>query len=186
MSLQLPAHFTADFRSAMAFLGEPFFDGDAWIRDAQEVQAEKIPLRPRQLLVHNQHMTATLQAHYQQPVELHVLKHREQGDVYGRKILLTINGGRLVVEFGLVRLNLAFLPVSARQEVVSRSRPLGEILARHNILTRVEPRWYVCFLGDCQVVQWFASAAVTQAYGRIGVIYCDGQPAVELLEVVPG
>ena len=153
---------------------------------AEEVAADQIPEQPRRLLVHNQHMTATLQAYYQHLVELRVLDHRQDGQDYRRKILLTIEGGKQVVEFGLVKLDLAFLPVSAREEIIARNRPLGEILARHNVLTRVEPRWYVRFAGDSEVVQSFAMPDVTQVYGRIGVIYCDGQPAMELLEVVSG
>lgn len=186
MSVQLPSHFTVDFRSALAFLGEPFFGDQGWIADAQELKAEEMPREARRLLVHNQHMTATLQAYYAQPVELHVLDHREEEQVYRRKILLTVDHGQRVVEYGLVRLNLAFLPESGRKEVILRNRPLGEILVQYDILTRVEPRWFVRFAKRSEVVQSFASASVNQGYGRIGIIYCEGHPAIELLEVVPG
>lgn len=145
-----------------------------------------LPEDPRSLLVHNRHMTATLNAHYGQSVALRVLSHRDERAGYRRKILLMIDAGARVVEFGIVRLNLESLPVEARKEVQARKLPLGEILAKYDVMTRVEPRWYLYFSPPSPIVQYFAPRPPREAYGRLGVIYCDGQPAVELLEVVAG
>jgi hypothetical protein len=180
-----PSDVSADPQAMLVALGEGFFADDSWLQGCEKVQPEEIPLRARRLLVHNRHMTATLHAHYGQPVQLRVLSHREEGANYRRKILLTVDAGARVVEFGIVRLNLEALPAAARKEVEARNLPLGEIFARYDILTRVEPRKYLHFSSPSPIVQYFAPQPPGEAYGRLGVIHCDGQPAVELLEVVP-
>lgn len=174
----------ADPLSALAALGDGLFDDAGWLQHCEEVPADEIPLPSGNLLVHNRHMTATLNAHYGQSVALRVLDHRHEATQYFRKILLTVDGGQRVVEFGIVRLNLDVLPDSARQDVIDRKLPLGEIFAQYDVLTRVEPRWYLRFASRSPIVQYFAPQPPREAYGRLGVIYCESQPAVELLEVV--
>jgi len=168
----------------LARLGEGFFTGDSWLGGCEVVNATALPPCTAKLLVHQDHMTAVLNAHCGQDVALQVLDHREEASLYCRKILLTVEGGRRIVEFGIVRMSLLVLPASAREEVVTRRFPLGAILVRYKVLTRVEPRWYLRFSAESPVVEYFAGAA-KEAFGRLGVIHCNGQPAVELLEVVP-
>jgi hypothetical protein len=177
---------SAEPRSTLVSLGEDLFQGESWLQDCEQVHSTEMPAEASRLLVHNRHMTATLNAHYAQAVALHVLDFREGRDEYRRKILLTVDAGQRVVEFGLVRLNLNVLSPDARTEIEARSLPLGTIFAKHNVLTRVEPRWYLRFSSQSPIVQYFAPQPPPEAYGRLGVIHCDGQPAVELLEVVPG
>ncbi len=180
-----PLDVAADPHATLAALGEGFFEGVSWLRDCVQIQAHEIPRETRSLLVHDRHMTATLHAHYAQAVTLRVLDYREESSAYRRKILLTVNAGKRIVEFGLVRLSLDVLPAAARAEIEARSLPLGTIFAKYNVLTVVEPRWYLRFSSQSPVVQYFVPQAPTEAFGRLGVIHCDGKPAVELLEVVP-
>lgn len=168
----------------LAALGRDLFDDESWLRHCESVQSGEMPPGPRGLLVHDRHMTATLTAHYGEPPSLRVLSHLDNGAGYRRKIVLTVDNGRRVVEFGLLRLNLDVLPADARGEVVARKLPLGEILARYDVLTHVEPRWFLRFAANSPVVQYFAPGTPPGAFGRLGVIHCNGQPAVELLEVV--
>ncbi len=176
---------SSDPCTALASLGEGLIDDLSWLKDCKQVHANDIPSDIRSLLVHNRHMTATLNAHYGQPVALRVLRHVEIDATYRRMIMLTVDAGERVVEFGLVRLNLDVFPPDARNDVAARQLPLGEILAKYDVLTRVEPRWYLRFAATSPVVQYFAPGPTREAYGRLGVIHCNGRPAVELLEVVP-
>ena len=57
---------------------------------------------------------------------------------YSRKILLTRQTDRKVVQFGIVRLNFAHLSEAVRQEIESQTAPVGRILIRHNVLRSVE------------------------------------------------
>lgn len=164
-------------------LSDGLLRAEEWNHGCEIVTPNQIPPEPRSLLVHDRHMTSTLQVHYGQPVRLEVLAVREEGDWYSRKIVLTAGDRR--VEFGLVRLRLSLLPEGAQQDIVGREAPLGEIFSRFEVLTHVEPRWFLRFPHDSAVVQYLGSTTA-DAYGRLGTIHCNGQPAVELLEVVPG
>lgn len=169
----------------LASLCAGFFDDLAWLSDCEPVAADQIPPGIRRILVHGEHMTATLKRNYKQPVALRVLEHRADGETYRRKILLTVDEGKRVVEFGIVCMNLATIDDTAREVVLSREAPLGEIFERFEVLTKVEPRWFLRFPSRSPVVEYFGPGAA-EAYGRIGLIHCNGDPAVELLEVVPG
>jgi chorismate-pyruvate lyase len=129
-------------------------------------------------------MTATLGQAYGEPVALDVLAHAREGDCYRRKIVLTVDRGSRVVEFGIVRLDLAATGNGVRDRILARDAPLGDILNRHRVLTQVAPLWYLRFANDAPLGQYFRPPPATPLYGRLGMIYCDGKPAVELLEVV--
>jgi chorismate-pyruvate lyase len=175
----------ADPLATLASLGEGLFENESWLDGCEQVQASEIPPASRSLLAHNRHMTSTLKTHYGQPVALRVLSHTEEAAIYRRKILLTLDDDNRVVEFGIVRLFLDVLPAPARNDVIARKMPLGEIFAHYDVLTRVEPRWYLRFAPDSAVVQYFVPRPPQEVYGRLGLIHCNGRPAVELLEVVP-
>lgn len=169
----------------LADLCAGFFVDRSWVTNCNVVEADDIPQPARKLLVHHKHMTATLKTHHGQEVELHVLRHRLEGDRYTRKILLTLPGRGSVVEFGVVRLDLQFTDEAVRSAILGRVTPLGAILIGHRVLTKVTPKWYLRFPADCPVVRYFGTPPV-QAYGRLATIHCNGVAAVQLLEVVPG
>ena len=60
--------------------------------------------------------------------------------------------------------------------------PLGAILITNEVMRRIEPKWYFRFTADAPMAAHFAGGGA--AYGRVGIIHCDGAPAIELLEVV--
>lgn len=136
-----------------------------------------------QLLVHHEHMTRTLEAYHRGPVQLDVLRHEHHGDDYRRMILLRRADNGAVVEFGIVRIHLQYVKPMVREDIVARKQPLGSILIRHNVLRRIEPRWFLRFSRDAAVAAYFAETG-SELYGRLGIIHYDGHPAIELLEVV--
>lgn len=166
-------------------LGAGFMSDPSWALQAEAVRPDSIPPVPRSLLVHDRHMTATLNAHHGQSVSLEVLSFVCEGNSYRRKIALHIDDGR-IVEFGLVRLRLDLLPDAARGDIEARVLPLGEIFLRYGVMTRVAPQWFLRFAPGNEVVRCLGNDVRAEAYGRLGLIHCNGQPAVELLEVVPG
>ena len=172
-------------QEALADLCEGFFEDRSWVSSCEAVEADDIPQPARELLVHHKHMTATLKAHHGQDVELQVLADRLEGDQYTRKIILTLPGRSGVVEFGIVRLDLRFTDEEVRAAILGRAAPLGAILIGHRVLTKVTPKWYLRFPADCPVMTYFGQPPV-EAYGRLAMIQCNGDAAVELLEVVPG
>src|SRR5579871_6221473 len=99
----------------------------------------RVPQPYHRLLVHEHHMTVTVEAHHGDLVDVQVLEYRVSGDSYARKILLTLQGTKRVVMFGLMRVNFRYCSDAVRQEVLSGQTPLGRILINANVLRRIEP-----------------------------------------------
>ncbi len=158
----------------------------AALSTAERVSAAEVPPPFCELLVHDQHMTATLERHYGRAVELAVLDARQSNGQYARKILLTLGANEPVAEFGIARVDFAHLPEGVRAEIAARSAPLGDILTRHDVLRRVEVLAYLRLPREHQAGRSWGLDQVRDWYGRLGIIHCDGAPAIELLECVTG
>ena len=161
-----------------------FFQDRAELAAFHEVSELEMPLDARRLLAHDQHMTVTVEDFHRSAVSVEVLQTHITPTHYSRKIRLRRNSDGEVVLFGLVRLSLAVLSPEVRAEIESQRTPLGHILIKHNVLRtvrllslwRVTPAAELCRLMNLQSEQ--------ECYGRTALIYCDGVPAVELLEIV--
>lgn len=170
--------------AALDYLGGKFF-GPQLIAEARVVSPAEVPEPFKSLLVHNNHMTTSLEAFHGAPVRLEVIEQRLDGEIYQRKILLTIAPNR-VVEVGVVRILLQLVPPAAREEILKQERPLGDILIRHDVLRSIEPRWFFRFDGPPALLSAFDRPLEGPVYGRVGIIHCNGEPAIELLEVISG
>src|SRR6476469_4611632 len=71
------------------------------------VPGSAIPDPYHGLLVHAHHMTVTVEQFHQSPVDVRILARRQDGDVYSRKILLTLQSTGRIVQFGIVRMDLS-------------------------------------------------------------------------------
>ena len=103
---------------------------------------------------------------------------------YARKILLTRQSDGRVVQFGLVRIHFQYCSEAVRDEIVAGQTPIGRILINHNVLRRIEPTAYLRILPGPALAEWFTIKPSQPVYGRLALIHCDDQPAVELLEIV--
>jgi len=148
------------------------------------VQPNEIPHPTDELLVHHEHMTEVLRRRYGKPVAVHVLDEHLAGDFYTRKVRLTVTGSDETVEWGIVRLDLRYMSDIVRNEILAKRSPLGEILIRHDVHRRIKPRWFMRFPARGPMLTFFGETGATPLYGRIGTIYCDEKPAIELLEIV--
>ena len=168
----------------LAALTGLFYDDPAQLGQFAEVTANRLPPAYRQLLAHEHHMTVAVEAFHGGPVDVRVLNTRMDGDLYARKILLCRQRDAQVVQFGIMRLGFAHVDPEVRREVESQQAPLGRILIRHNVLRviRLLKLWRVT-LGP-ELAALFGLPPGTVTYGRTAVIDCNGQPAVELLEIV--
>ncbi|HZN66307.1 MAG TPA: hypothetical protein VFB66_13545 [Tepidisphaeraceae bacterium] len=151
------------------------------------VQPEEIPHPADQLLVHHEHMTAALQRFHGSNVDVHVLEEHLDGDLYTRKISLTpADSPKMVVEWGIVRLDLRYMDDPVRDEILRKQMPLGAILIKHKVHRRIKPRFFLRFPQDGPTLALFGANETGPVYGRLGTIYCDEEPAIELLEIVTG
>ncbi len=144
-------------------------------------EAEELPEGARRLLAHDEHMTQRLRDQLGCELELHVLRQRRENGCYAREILLLRGDTGQPVEFGIVRIQERCLPAGVMDQIVAERRPRGDILIASVALRRVEPRWYFEFEPGAAPS---AALAVARSFGRVGVIHCDDQPAVEVLEAV--
>ncbi len=170
--------------AALLELCRPFTDR-SFIPQSSVVQPDEIPFPQDQLLVHHDHMTLELERHHGSPMEVRVLEEHLDGDLYTRKISLTPIGQSHVVEWGIVRLDFRYMTAEVREEILRKEQPLGAVLIKHDVLRRIKPRWFMRFPPGGPVLNLFRDTTTAEpAYGRIGTIYCNGEPAIELLEIV--
>jgi len=161
-----------------------FFPAPADLGQFQPVEAGDLPEAYQSLLAHHDHMTVTVEAWHNSMVDVCVLAQQREDDLYARKILLTLHRDGEPVQFGIMRINLAGLPEIVRSEIESQALPLGRIMIRHHLMREVEL---------CQLWQVTPGPELrshlhleddTPIFGRTARILVDGQPAVELLEIV--
>jgi hypothetical protein len=155
-----------------------------WLRAYEYIPAEQVPEPYHRLLMHEHHMTVTVEAHHGSLVDVRVLERRHENDSYARKILLTRQSDGRVVQFGLVRIHFQYCSAAVRDEIVAGQTPIGRILINHDVLRRIEPTAFLRILPGPAMVDWFAMKPGQAVYGRLALIHCDHQPAVELLEIV--
>lgn len=170
-------------RAVLADLCRPFVRGP-FAPDCVAVQPENIPFPEDDLLVHHDHMTIVLQRHHGSPVQVRVLEEHLHGDLYTRKISLTPVGSDKIVEWGIVRLNFQYMPIEVKEEILRKQMPLGAILVKHNVHRRIKPRYFLQLPESSSIVGLFDATNADPLYGRIGTIYFDDEPCIEVLEIV--
>lgn len=166
-----------------------FYDDSGLLGRFTEVKSDEMPDVFRKLLDHDAHMTVTVEAHHASPVDVQVLETSSNDTHYWRKILLTRQTDNKVVQYGIVRLTLSFLAPEVRREIESERIPLGRVLIDHNVLRevrllslwKVEPGDELTELLELPAGE---DGLIDPCYGRTALIYCNGVPAVELLEIV--
>src|SRR2546423_1226990 len=114
-----------------------------YLRALELVPAGQVPQPYHGLLVHEHHMTVTVEGYHGAFVDVRVLQERRDNDAYARKILLALQGAGKIVQFGLMRIHLNYCTTAVRDEILSKRTPLGRILIEHNVLRRIEPRAYL-------------------------------------------
>ena len=148
------------------------------------VLPDEVPPPYSQLLVHEHHMTVTVEEHHGDLVNVRILARRHTKDTYARKILLALRGSGKVVQFGIMAIDLKQCSPAVREEIVAGQTPLGRILIRHNVLRRIEPTAFLRLIPNRSMMEWFGLDRPTPTYGRLAIIHCNERRAVELLEVV--
>jgi chorismate-pyruvate lyase len=165
-------------------LVELFYPAPQDLGEFEEVRREDTPPVYRALLHHEHHMTVTVENFHGCPVDVRVLDVNLSGNHYARKILLTRERDGQVVQFGIMRLNFDYINKQIRRDIESQKIPLGRVLIEHDVLRVIHlvGLWRVAPGPDlCQLL---GMAPGESTYGRTAVIDCNGEPAVELLEIV--
>jgi chorismate-pyruvate lyase len=168
----------------LATLVALFYDAPEQLGTFVETTADEMPSVPRQLLAHSHHMTVTVEAHHGSLVDVQVLATQRSGPYYARKILLARQSDGQVVQFGIVRIDFDCLDDPVRREIEEQRTPLGRILIEHNVLREVELFNLYRVEPGPDLCQLFSIVPADTTYGRTALIHCNGQPAIELLEIL--
>lgn len=171
----------------------------------QFVSVDSAPAPFDELLDHNAHMTVTVERYHRQPVDVavHRTRHIDHQDVshasegltleqlqavdtrhYVREITLAGQQSKRVVQYGIVRLNVGALEPAVWREIEQQQTPLGRVLIEHDVLRDVS----LCQLWRVTAGRALATLLNIEVgetvFGRTAMIRCDGNPAIELLEIV--
>jgi chorismate-pyruvate lyase len=92
----------------------------------QALMPAEMPAPFRQLLVHGNDMTSTLERFYQKRLSLEVLRRERQGPFYAREVVL--KAGDLPVEYGVICIRLGAFTPTLQREIVAERLPLGRRL----------------------------------------------------------
>ena len=158
--------------------GEPLY------LKAEHVAKEATPEPYRQMLVHEHHMTITMEAFHKCAVEVIVIDSRFENELYLRRSLLRKqNAPNKMVQLGYVRFNFEYVTECVKREILEGKTPLGRVLIQHNVLRHVDLGAIIRFTAGPGLVKTLQMAEGQVTYGRMATIFCNGSPAIDLLEI---
>jgi chorismate-pyruvate lyase len=150
---------------------------------ADHVAKEATPEPYHHMLVHEHHMTVSMESWYQCRVDVSVLDSRFEDGLYLRKIVLLKSGTAQPVQFGCVRFNLELVTPQVRQEILEEKTPLGRVLIQHNVFRHVDLGAILRFTAGPGLQRYLHMQPEEVTYGRLATIFCNGTPAIDLLEI---
>lgn len=161
----------------------PEADGVPLYAAAEHIAREATPEPYHRMLVHEHHMTVTMEAYHDCSVDVQVVDSRFENDLYLRKILLKKSGTSDVVQFGIVRFNFDYVTPAVKAEILAQKTPLGRVLIQHNVLRHIDLGAIIRFTAAEGLCRYLPMQPGQQTYGRMATIFCNGAPAVDLLEI---
>lgn len=150
---------------------------------AEHIAREATPEPYHRMLVHEHHMTVTMESYHDCSVDVEVIDAKYVNDLYCRKILLKKSGTDTVVQFGIVRFNFGFVTQAVRQEIEAQNIPLGRVLIQHNVLRHIDLGAIIRVEAGPGLCQYLQMNERQPTFGRMATIFCNGSPAVDLLEI---
>jgi chorismate-pyruvate lyase len=160
-----------------------FPEPDELFLSAEHIPSAVTPEPYKTMLVHNHHMTLTMEAHHACSVDVRVLDSKLNGSEYARKIQLLKHGTDTIVMFGIIRFHLEYVTEAVRNEVLAGQTPLGRILINHNVLRHIDLGAILEITAGPALARSLAMPVGGVTYGRLATIFCNRQPALDLLEI---
>ena len=153
------------------------------ITSAEHIPSSTTPEPYKQMLVHEHHMTVTMEKYHGCNVNVQVLSEHSKGDVYVRQIMLNRDDNGKPVQFGIVRFDFQYVTPQVRSEIESGQIPLGRVLITHNVLRHIDLGAILKVTAGPQLAELLEMEDGGITYGRLATIFCNRFPAVDLLEV---
>ncbi len=148
----------------------------------EKLRVEEVPQPYRQLLVHSEDLTPTLERFYSQTLGLAVLNRWREDNSYLREVLLHLVESGAKVGYGAIRIMLGHLPPSCVTRVLEEQAPFGSILNRQGIPHLSWPQAFFRAQPDVHMQRVLGLPQACPLYGRRNVLL-DGSRRL-LAEVV--
>lgn len=156
---------------------------DNIVAEAVHVPAAATPEPYKSMLAHDHHMTVEMESYHRCMVNVEVLADHLEGNEYSRKIILRNATNQKVVQFGIVRFNFDYVTPAVKQEILGKQIPLGRVLINHNVLRTIDLGAIIRVKAGPALAAILEIPDGTTTYGRLATIFCNGKPAVDLLEI---
>ena len=172
------------YTGSVARLASLFYDDLAELGEFEPVSADEIArslsatARPQR--AHDGHARVVPR----QPADVRVLAEMRDEASYARNSLLARQTDGAVLQFGIMRIWLADLPVNACEEITVKRLPLGRVLINHNVLREVELITLWRIVPGPVLRRHLKSRRGQTVYGRSAQILVDERPTVQMLEIV--
>lgn len=152
----------------------------------QQIDGEEVPQPYKQLLVHLDDMTPTLEKFHKRDIHLRVLGRRQSGDAYYREVALLLDETNEPVEFGAIKINLDRFSPEAREHILAETRPLGTILGQDGIVHTSRPKAFIRVASDKIINEALELQGAHILYGRRNTLFDpQGMPLAEIVEILP-
>jgi len=152
----------------------------------EQVDGEAVPQPYKQLLVHNDDMTPTLEKFYGQDIHLRVFGRRRKDNEYFREVVLLLDNNDQPVEFGAIKIDLELFSDEARKQILEERRPLGHILNEGGIKHSSRPKAFLRVASDKVINEALQLTGAHVLYGRRNTLFDpQDRPLAEILEILP-
>ena len=150
------------------------------------IPGPSMPEPHRKLLVHDGDMTPALEAFYDSPIHLEVLRSEERNSYYYREVVLITDDASERVEFGAIKISLERFPPAARKDILAERLPLGTILAKYRIRHTSRPKAFLKIVADDFINQSLGTTGRLTLYGRRNTLSnLEMEPLAEIVEILP-
>ncbi len=160
-----------------------FPDNQNLIEKAEHVPSALVPEPYKTLLAHDHHMTLAMEDFHKCSVDVRILDRNDSDKIYSRKIILCKSGTDEVVQFGIVKFDFQYVTDAVKEEILQGEIPMGRILINHNVLRHIDLGAILKITVGPEMAKHLQVEEGVVTYGRLATIFCNGQPAVDLLEV---
>lgn len=181
------SHTKAPTASPFAFPLDDFYaQAGLPLPRIERVDGADVPEPYKKLLVHNEDMTPTLEAHYGKKIHLNVLRRQQRDGFYFREVVLLLDETDEAVEFGAIKINLSLFKPAARQMILEERAPLGRILAQFQVPHQSRPKAFLRVQSDDLIGAALRLDGVQWLFGRRNTISDPQQiPMAEIVEILP-
>jgi hypothetical protein len=151
----------------------------------REVAPGRIPPPYRSLLVHENDMTLTLEAHFGGRVTLRALSTFRERRSYFRRVLLVQEYSARPVEMGAIRIDLTAFRPAIRAQILSNRVPLGRLLRDGGVDFKSRPTLFLAVTPNPEMMGVFWMREPRTLYGRQTEMTKDGRKIGDIVEILP-